>query len=83
MENGEFRIRVPKDVLKCIVMKGSVAVNGVSLTVSKRAKDSFSIALIPHTLVHTNLGELKEGGVVNIETDMLARQIVAFIGKKA
>lgn len=60
---------------KYIVYKGSVAVNGVSLTIVSVDENSFSVSLIPYTLSHTNLGELKKGSVVNIEVDMLAKHI--------
>ena len=60
---------------KYIVYKGSVAVNGVSLTIVKVDKDSFTVSLIPHTLTNTNLGELKKGDSVNIEVDMIAKHI--------
>lgn len=55
--------------------KGSVAVDGVSLTLVKVEGDRFSVALIPHTLAHTTLGNLQVRGVVNIETDLLAKYV--------
>lgn len=62
-----------------VAAKGSIAVNGVSLTVIDAKEDVFSLALIPFTLDHTNLGTLKEGDLVNIEFDMLAKQIVRIL----
>lgn len=60
---------------KFIVYKGSVAVNGVSLTVVWAGKNSFSVSLIPYTLGHTNLGKLKTGDKVNIELDLIAKYL--------
>ncbi|WP_423063727.1 riboflavin synthase [Candidiatus Paracoxiella cheracis] len=58
-----------------LVQKGSVAVNGVSLTVNEIIQDGFSLMLIPHTLERTNLHALKEGQSVNIEFDLVAKMI--------
>ena len=59
-----------------LIPKGSVALNGVSLTVNAVTEDSFSVMLVPHTLERTNLGDLKEGDSVNIEFDLIAKIIV-------
>jgi len=58
-----------------MVEKGSVAVDGVSLTVAAVKENTFTIALIPFTLKHTTLGSLKKGGRVNIEVDVVARYL--------
>jgi riboflavin synthase len=68
-------IKVPRKLMKYLAYKGSVAVNGVSLTVSGVGKDWFMVSLITHTLENTNLVELKRGDEVNIEVDMIARYI--------
>lgn len=68
---------------KYMVYKGSVAVNGVSLTVVSVSRNSFSVSLIPHTLKNTNLGDLKKGSIVNIEVDMLAKYIEKLLANKA
>lgn len=60
---------------KYIIYKGSIAVNGVSLTIVSVTKDFFTVSLIPYTLEHTNLGELKPGDSVNIEVDMIAKYV--------
>lgn len=60
---------------KYIIYKGSIAVNGVSLTVVSVTKNSFSVSLIPYTLIHTNLGKLKTGDKVNIELDLIAKYL--------
>lgn len=70
-------IVVPAVLKKYIALKGSIVVNGVSLTVALVKKNTFSVALIPYTLTHTNLKLLKRGDRVNIEVDILARYVVA------
>jgi riboflavin synthase len=65
--------RVPAELTRQMASKGSVAVNGVSLTLVDVEADRFSVALIPHTLTNTNLGALQPGDSVNIETDLLAK----------
>jgi riboflavin synthase len=68
-----LRINIPPRFLKYVVYKGSISINGVSLTVSKTGKSYFEVSLIPYTLEHTNLGNLIKGNLVNIETDLLAK----------
>ena len=70
-----FSIRVPTALSRYIAQKGSVAVNGISLTVNEVAGDIFGINIIPHTLENTDLGEIHPGAVVNIEIDTLARYV--------
>lgn len=67
--------RVPADLARFMVPKGSVAVDGVSLTLVRVEATRFSVALIPHTLRVTTLGRLAVGDVVNIETDLLAKYV--------
>jgi riboflavin synthase len=67
--------RVPQRLMRQMASKGSVAVDGVSLTLVIVESDHFSVALIPHTLKHTTLGELAIGDAVNIETDLLAKYV--------
>lgn len=71
-------IELPKKLAVFIVEKGSVAINGVSLTVAQVRTNDFTIALIPTTLKYTNLGKLQPGDLVNIEVDMLARYMYSF-----
>ncbi len=68
-------ITPPKDLLSLIVEKGSITVDGVSLTVSGLTDGSFSVALIPHTLRATTLGLRQPGDVVNLEVDVLAKYV--------
>ena len=70
-----FYFSIPSSLQKFICRKGSVTLDGVSLTVNEVRKKSFSINLIPHTIKHTTLGRIKVGDMVNIEIDILARYI--------
>jgi riboflavin synthase len=76
-ENGSTRwqFRVPKELARFIAVKGSVAVNGVSLTVNEVRDDMFGVNVIPHTASVTGFGTMKPGDKVNIEIDMLARYV--------
>jgi riboflavin synthase len=74
-ENRVVAVKVPAALAKYIARKGSVTVNGVSLTVNAVRRAEFTVNLIPHTLAGTNLGELRAGGKVNLEVDILARYI--------
>jgi riboflavin synthase len=69
-------VKPPKSLLRYLVPKGSVCLEGVSLTVGKVKKGMFSVYLIPLTLKVTTLGDKKEGDVLNIETDILARYLL-------
>jgi riboflavin synthase len=72
---AEFDFEVGPGVLDLMVPKGSVAVDGISLTISKLNKTGFSVVLIPETLERTTLGAAKIGDNVNIETDIIAKMI--------
>lgn len=74
-----FTIETTPDVLDYIIYKGSVAVDGASLTVSKREASYFEISIIPHTIANTILATAKEGTVVNLETDIAGRYIRHFL----
>ena len=69
------RIRVPRPLHRVIAPKGSITVEGVSLTVNEVEDDVFGVNIIPHTWEVTTLGELKPGAKVNLEIDMLARYL--------
>ena len=71
----DFYIKVPKEFLKYMISKGSVAVDGVSLTINEVLKDSFRLTIIPHTIENTLFKTYKVGSKANIETDMFARYI--------
>lgn len=72
---GVLRIRAPKALSRYIARKGSICVDGVSLTVNRVSGASFEIYLIPHTLKVTTLGRLAAGSKVNLEIDLLARYV--------
>ena len=72
-EKGVLCVRIPKSLHPYIVSKGSIAINGVSLTVAKFENGHCGIALINHTMEHTNLSLLKKGDPANIETDIIGR----------
>jgi riboflavin synthase len=70
-----LRIDTDADVARYLVEKGSIAVNGVSLTVSALCEDGFEVSLIPETLTRTNLGSMAVGDRVNLEVDVLAKHV--------
>jgi riboflavin synthase len=73
-------VRAGADVLRYVVSKGSVAVDGVSLTVADIDEASFTVSLIPETLQRTNLGQIAPGAIVNLEVDVLAKYVEKLIG---
>ena len=73
LDSAELTLRVPAVLARFIAPKGSVALDGVSLTVNKVAGDTFSVLIIPHTLQVTTLGALRPGARLNIEVDQMAR----------
>ncbi len=78
-EEFKLWIRPPEELSVYIAPLGSVAVNGVSMTVAEVRPDAFALALIPTTLERTNLGDLHVGDPVNIETDIVSRQLVHYL----
>jgi riboflavin synthase len=74
-------IDAPEDVLRYCVEKGSVGVDGVSLTVADLDDTGFAVALIPHTLEATTLGALEPGDEVNLEADVLAKYVERLVGR--
>jgi riboflavin synthase len=72
----EYRIELPKAVKKFVAPKGSVTIDGISLTVGEVRKDWFAVYFIPHTLAVTTIGSKKAGDEVNIEADLLARYVL-------
>ena len=71
-----FRFQYPESLSPFIVEKGSIAVDGISLTVAECTSSHFSVSIIPFTFAHTNLNERKEGDPVNIECDMIGKYVV-------
>lgn len=77
---AHLRFRLSKTLASQVASKGSIAVDGISLTVVDVDHDTFSVALIPHTLSVTTLGERKIGDSVNLETDVLAKYVQRSLG---
>ncbi|HEV8014606.1 MAG TPA: riboflavin synthase [Stellaceae bacterium] len=80
-DSERFAFRVPDAFAKAIAPKGSVALDGVSLTVNEVQGARFGVNLIPHTLAHTTFGASKVGDRVNFEIDMLARYVARLTGQ--
>ena len=74
-DGARLRVRVPGDLMRYVVEKGSITVDGVSLTVAALHTDGITIALIPHTLHVTTLGEATPGDPVNLEVDVIAKYV--------
>ena len=74
-ENWWLHIEMPSDVEKYTVFKGSISIEGISLTVAKLDKNRCTIAIIPHTVEMTNLKSLKPGDPVNLEADLIAKYV--------
>jgi len=74
-ESWQLAVRAPQQLAKYIAVKGSITINGVSLTVNKVAGAEFEVNLIPHTLEVTTLDELHAGAKVNLEIDLIARYV--------
>jgi riboflavin synthase len=76
-DNRALTLRVPRTLSKYLARKGSVAVNGVSLTVNEVEGETFAVNLIPHTLKATSLNALRTGSRANVEVDLIARYLEA------
>lgn len=70
-----YKIETEPAILRCIAEKGSIAIDGVSLTVAGLTQDTFSVSVIPHTASNTILGERKTGDVVNLENDCIGKYV--------
>jgi riboflavin synthase len=79
----DLRVRIPADLLRYVVEKGSVTVDGVSLTVVQPLEDGFTVAVIPHTADVTTLGHKGPGARVNIEVDVLAKYVERLLATDA
>ncbi|MCB9988894.1 MAG: riboflavin synthase [Rhodospirillales bacterium] len=82
-DSHRLKISVPDNLACYFAPKGSVALNGVSLTVNEVEGNTFGVNIIPHTWTVTNLGYLKPGDKMNVEIDMLARYVARIMGKDA
>jgi riboflavin synthase len=81
-EGARLTVEAPPKLLRYVVEKGSVTVEGVSLTIAALAPDSFEIALVPHTVTATTLGSLAPGDEVNLEVDVLAKYVERLLGAR-
>jgi riboflavin synthase len=81
-ESWRLVVRAPHGLAKYIAVKGSITINGVSLTVNRVAGSEFEVNLIPHTLDVTTLNELKAGSKVNLEIDLIARYVERMMQKE-
>jgi riboflavin synthase len=77
-----MRIRLTPDIERYVVEKGSIAVEGVSLTVAEAEDGEFSVALIPHTMSATTLGDRRPGDEVNLEVDVIAKYVERLVGSR-
>jgi riboflavin synthase len=78
-DSAELGIQAPDNIIKYVVEKGSIAVDGVSLTIASVRESEFSVAVIPHTLAVTTLGKKKVGDHVNLEVDVIAKYVEKFL----
>jgi riboflavin synthase len=82
-ESVRLVIEAPAALMPYIAPKGSVALDGISLTVNEVADDRFGVNIIPYTLAHTSLGEVRPGQRMNLEIDPIARYVARLIGPRA
>ena len=80
-ENWWLHIEIPPEIEKYSVFKGSISIEGISLTVAKLEGNRCTIAIIPHTVEMTNLGSLKPGDPVNLEADLIAKYVEKMVGR--
>jgi riboflavin synthase len=71
----EFRFRFPEEFASLIIEKGSISLNGISLTIFNVNASEFSVAIIPYTYAHTNIQQVEEGSIINIEFDMIGKYV--------
>ncbi len=79
----EFTFQIPTSFAHLIIEKGSVAVNGTSLTCFNVGNDRFTVAIIPYTYTHTSIQQIAEGSTVNIEFDILGKYIERMVGRRS
>jgi riboflavin synthase len=81
-DSWRFSFRPPANLMKYIAPKGSVVLDGVSLTINEVGDDSFGVNIIPHTFSETGFGRAKSGDRVNLEVDALARYVARLLGQE-
>jgi riboflavin synthase len=77
-EGFEMLFDFPRELERYLVYKGSISINGISLTIASLSRGVFSVAVIPHTFESTNLGQLAAGDLANIEVDILGKYLERF-----
>jgi riboflavin synthase len=80
---GTLVIRATQEVMRYVVPKGSIAVDGISLTVASCSEDEFRVAVIPHTIENTNLASRRPGDSVNLEADILGKYVERFLSGRS
>ncbi len=83
-ENGQdhvLEVSLPQEIHRLCVTKGSIAIDGISLTIAELKENSAVFWITPHTFSHTNLRDTKEGDAVNLEADMLAKHVAHLLGR--
>lgn len=81
-QNCELKFELPPEIFKYVIKKGSIAINGISLTIAKMDNNIIDLAIIPHTFEHTNLKYLKPNEFVNIEVDITAKYVEKFLSTR-
>ncbi len=79
--SDEFTFSAPRDLVRDMIPKGSVTLDGVSLTIASLGADHLTVALVPWTLAHTTLGHMGRGDRVNVETDLIGKWVRRIIGR--
>ena len=79
--NWRLAVRAPAELARYLVYKGSVALDGISLTIAKLDSDVLEVALIPHTYERTNLSQRKPGDAINVECDMIAKHVAKLLSR--
>ena len=82
LDGGRLVVEAPDELLRYCVEKGSIAIDGVSLTIAALHADALEVALVPHTLEVTTLGALRPGDPVNLEADVLAKYVERLVGAR-
>lgn len=77
-----YRVRTEPDILRYIVEKGSITIDGISLTVARVSREDFSVSIIPHTQGNTTLADRRTGDIVNLETDIIGKYIEKLLQPK-
>jgi riboflavin synthase len=78
-----YTIKTDKKIMRYVIEKGSIAIDGISLTVADTGRDYFKVSIIPHTLAQTILAEKKKGAIVNLENDCVGKYVEHLLGLKS